>query len=604
MNENRFDVFLNEKYIGYTKKPIELAERLKELRRKGVLPKELNVEVNEDRKIVNIYTSEGRVRRPLIVVKDGKPLLTREHIEKLKKGEIKWDDLVREGIIEYLDASEEENAYIALWPEEVKKEHTHLEISPLVIFGTEAILLPFINYNKADRALIAAKMVKQGLGYYFLNYPLRVDTDTHIMWYPQRPIVKTIGHEILEYDYHPTGVNVVVAVLTYKGYNMDDAIVINRGSIERGLFRSYFFRPYSSVELRYPGGLEDRFEIPNKDVRGYKGEDKYKYLDEDGLIFPSAEVDEGDVLIGKTSPPRFLVPLEELRKTVEYRRDSSITVRHEEYGVVDKVVLTENAEGRRFARVVVRTDEPLELGDKLADRSGQKGVVGFIVNEADMPFTASGIIPDILFSPFSLPTRMTVGYLLEALAGKVGALRGEYIDGTPWYGIKEEELRKWLIKLGFKDSGVETMYNPETGEEMEARIFVGVKFYMKLRHLAHKKLHARAKGPIQLLTRQPTEGKSKEGGLRFGEMEKDCLLGHGAAFTLYERFSSDRILLPVCKECGLIAIEDKIKKKLRCPIHGEKAEIVWVEMSYAFKLFLDELKAFGIYPRLIIKPKE
>jgi len=189
---------------------------------------------------------------------------------------------------------------------------------------------------------------------------------------------------------------------------------------------------------------------------------------------------------------------------------------------------------------------------------------------------------------------------------------GEIIDGTPWYGVTEKELRLMLKKLGFKDSGVETMYNPQTGEELKARIFVGVKYYLKLAvHLAHKKIHVRSRGPVQLLTRQPTEGKAKEGGIRMGEMEKDVLLGHGAAFTLYERFSSDKIVVPVCKECGNIAIikrepskEGREVTKVLCPILGENAEIVWVEMSYAFKLFLDELRAYGINPKLVVKPKE
>ena len=284
------------------------------------------------------------------------------------------------------------------------------------------------------------------------------------------------------------------------------------------MFRSYFFRPYTSVELKFPGGVEERFKIPEKDkVRGYKGEEKYRNLEIDGVTYPGAEVYSGDVLIGKVSPPRFLSQEEGIYARKD--RDTSVTVRKGEWGVVDKVILTENAEGRRMYKVVVRTDEPLEFGDKLSDRSGQKGVVGHIVNEADMPYTANGIVPDLIFSPFSLPTRMTVGYLLEALAGKAGALMGEIIDGTPWYGVTEKELRLMLKKLGFKDSGVETMYNPQTGEELKARIFVGVKYYLKLAvHLAHKKIHVRSRGPVQLLTRQPTEGKAKEGGIRMGEM--------------------------------------------------------------------------------------
>ena len=600
----KVDVFLNDRYIGYVENPETFIHHIKEARRKGKLPKELNVWWRKDTNEIYLYTTEGRLRRPLIVVKDGKPLLTKEHIEKLKKGEISWDWLVENGIVEYLDAGEEENAYIALWPHEVKKDHTHLELTPLVIFGTEAALVPYIEYNKGDRGLIAAKLVRQGIGIYLLNYPLRLDTDTHILHYPQVPIVKTNFYDLINYDIHPTGQNVIVAVAAYEGYNMDDAIILNRGSIERALFRSHFFRPYEAVELRYTGGLEDRIEIPSEDTRRFRKAEDYEKLDIDGIVAPEEYVRSHQVLIGRTSPPRFLVPLEELRYGVSVRRDTSVSVRHGEEGYVDKVILTENIEGRKMVKVLVRTEEIVELGDKFGDRAGQKGVTGMILPHYDMPFTANGIVPDIIFSPHSIPTRATIGYLLELLAGKVGALAGRFVDGTPFYGETEEDLRKELKRLGFRDTGVETMYNGETGEEFKVRIFVGSKYYFKLKYLSHKKIQARARGPIQLLTRQPTGGKSKEGGLKFGEMEKDCLLGHGASLTLYERFSSDKVLVPICKKCGLVAIDDKIRKKVYCPIHGEDTEIVWVEMSYAFKLFLDELKALCIYPRLKVGPKE
>ncbi len=596
-------VLFNNKFIGEVKDPEEFVRKVREARRQGKIPSQVNVAYFEDLDLVKINLERGRLRRPLIVVKNGKPLLTKEHIEKLKKGELKWEDLVKMGVIEYLDADEESNAYIALSPEEVTKEHTHLEIHPNVILGIAASLVPYGEYNQAPKTFHGVKVVEQGLGIYALNFPIRIDTDVSVGWYPQSPIVKTLGFDMLPPEATAFGQNVVVAVVEYEGYNMEDAIIMNRASIERGLYRATYFRPYKTEELRYAGGMSDRIEIPPKDVFGYRGEDAYRSLEEDGIAYPEAEVRSGDVIIGKTSPPRFFATLDQLRVGVVARRDSSISVRKGEEGWIDFVVVTESSSGNKLVKVRLRQLRIPELGDKFSTRQGQKGVIGMIVPQEDMPFTASGIVPDILFSPHSIPSRMTIGYLLELLAGKVGALYGKKIDGTMFTGTKPEELRKMLLEMGFRNAGEETMYNGITGEEFKVRIFVGDIYYMRLRHMAANKLHARSRGPVALLTRQPTEGKAQEGGLRLGEMEKDVLLAHGTALVLKERWSSDAVKVPVCKKCGLIGYFDKYKGKTVCPIHGEDAPMEWVEISYAFKLFLDELMAMGIYPKLYVGTK-
>jgi len=599
----KFDVYLDGVIVGVCENPLKFVNDIKERRRIGRIPKEVNVSYDEKEQKVVINSEKGRPRRPLIVVKNGKPLLTPKLKTELMNGNITFKDLVNQGVIEFLDTDEEENALIALKEEDITKEHTHLEIHPAVIFGSQAALVPFAEHNLSPRVMLGAKTMKQGLGIYSMNYLLRMDTDTSILHYPQRPITKTFMYDVIDYDNHPAGQNIVLAVMSWHGFNMDDAIIFNKGSIERGLFRSTYFRPYRTEELRYPGGQLDKIEIPDKEIRGFRTEEAYAHLDEDGIVRPEAKVKAGDVLIGKTSPPRFLTSLEEFRVGTENRRETSETVRHKESGVVDEVLITESEEGNKLVTVKLRDQRIPEIGDKFSTRHGQKGVIGLIVPPENLPFTAAGITPDIIFSPHSLPSRMTIGQLIELISGKVGALNGEIIDGSPFDHEEENSLREKLLKLGFRDDGVETMYDGITGRIYKARIFVGNIYYLKLKHMVANKIHARSRGPVQLLTRQPTEGRSKEGGLRLGEMENHCFVAHGASLTLKERFGSDKTVVPVCKKCGTIAIYNKFRKKGVCAYCGEDTPITFIEMSYAFKLLLDELKALCIYPKLILKPR-
>lgn len=597
------DVFMNEKFVGNVEKPQEFIASVKEERRSGKLPSVFNIYYDKDYDEIIISTSKGRSLRPLIVVSDGKSKLTKEHLIKLERNEITWKELVNQGIIEYLDAAEEENAYISLYEEELNKDHTHLEINPIVILGLITCLVPYANYSQSSRLNRGSKTQKQGLGLYASNYLMRMDTDINIMAYPQTPIVRTFMHDVLNYDKHPSGQNVVVAVMCYEGQNMQDAIVLNQGSVQRGLGRSFYYRPYNSEELRYQGGLMDEIGLPDKEVKGYRSEKEYRFLEEDGIVYPEAKLNTDEVIIGKTSPPRFLSELEEFSIAASTRRESSEVVRHGETGTVDMVVVTENDEGNRLVQVRLRDQRIPEPGDKFSSRHGQKGVIGAIIPQADMPFTSSGIIPDLLFSPHGIPSRMTISHLLEMLAGKTGALNGRFIDGTIFEGEKEEKLRKELKAMGFRDNGTERMYNGITGEEFDVNIYVGDMYYMKLKYMVANKLHARASGRIQLLTRQPIEGRSKGGGLRLGEMEKDCFVAHGTSLLLKERFDSDKTVLYVCESCGMFAVHDLLRKRSFCPKCGSNVEISAVELSYAFKLLLDELKALGVYPRLNLKSK-
>lgn len=595
------DVFIDNKFTGTVAEGKKFADDIISQRRSGKLPPEVNVLYNEETDEVYVETSKGRTIRPLLVVKDGKSALTQQHIEKLQKNEITWSDLLKEGVIEYLDPTEEENAYVAFYEHELTAEHTHLEISPLVILGLCTSLIPFGQYNQGVRLSQGSKNQKQAVGFYAANYFGRIDMDVNILQYPQVPVVKTLMHDVSDYQLHPSGQNVVIAIMPYEGYNMEDAVVINRGSVDRGLGRSTYFRPVVSEELRYPGGLMDEICIPDKDVKGYRTEKDYRFLEEDGIVSAESKVQEGDVIIGKTSPPRFLNSMDEYNLTGNIRRESSMTLEHGEKGIVDLVLLSENEEGNRLIQVRLRESRVPEIGDKFISRHGQKGVIGLVVPEQDIPFSENGMRPDILFNPHGLPKRMTVAHLIEMLAGKVGSLDGRYIDGTAFDSEPEAALRQSLEKLGFRDDGTEVMYNPVTGKQYSVRIYIGNMYYQRLKHMVANKMHSRARGPIQLLTRQPTEGRAKEGGLRLGEMEKDTFIAHGASLLLKERFDSDKTIVPLCEKCGLIAVYDSRKNKSYCPTCGDNVEINNIEISYAFKLFMDELRSFGVYPKMILK---
>ncbi|MGC9147574.1 MAG: DNA-directed RNA polymerase subunit B [Infirmifilum sp.] len=610
LNVSGARVYLNGRLIGFVEDGDVLVSTIRSLRRQGRISHEVNVAIYKQGRIEEVYVNcdAGRLRRPLIIVENAQPKLKPSHIKMIREGAWTWSDLIQNGIIEYLDAEEEENALIADSPEKLTPKHTHLEIVPSAILGVIAMTIPFIEYNQSPRNSYQAAMAKQSLGIPTLNFKLRMDPRMHIMYYPQKPLVKTRIFDLLPIDSLPYGTNMVVAVLTGGGYNIQDAVIINKASIERGMTRSVFLRTYEAEERRYPGGMEDKFEKPRpeEELLDLKPIEAYEALDEvDGIAHVESELKGGQVVIGRTSPPRFYTGTYEPR-TISRRKDTSIILRHGERGIVDKVVLVESPEGVKLVKVRVRDLRPTEVGDKFASRHGQKGVVGLLVPQEDMPFTEEGITPDLIINPHAIPSRMTVGQLLEAITGKVAALSGKRIDATAFEAPSVDDIRELLRSYGFRSDGREVLYNGITGEKLEAEIFIGVVFYEKLHHLVADKMHARARGRVQILTRQPTEGRAREGGLRFGEMEKDCLVGHGAALLLRERLleSSDKTTIWVCENCGYTGWFDAKKNIPVCPVCGEeKGKLHPVEVSYAFKLLLQELTGLGISVKLLLKDK-
>ena len=604
-------LFVDGRLIGYCIDPNRLVNDIREMRRRGELSSEINiahfVSGLQTRPSHEIYVNcdAGRVRRPLLIVENGEPKLKSEHVARIRSGELRWEDLVKQGIVEYFDAEEEENAYVALSVAQLTKDTTHLEIASYTILGICASLIPYAEHNQSPRNSYEAAMAKQALGVYVTNYFNRVDSRAHLLHYPQAPLVRTNPMGVVGYDKRPSGQNCVVAVLSFEGYNMEDALIFNKSSIERGLERSTFYRVYEAECRQYLGGLKDKFEISEAGTRGYRGEQYYRLLEEDGVVGEEAEVSGGDVLIGRTSPPRFLEEYKEFEVKGLTRRDTSISMRPAEVGIVDAVFVTESVQGSKLVKVRVRDLRVPELGDKFASRHGQKGVIGMLIPQEDMPFTEDGIVPDIIINPHAIPSRMTIGHFIESIAGKIAALKGAFVDGTPFSNEKQEAIRKALLEIGFQHSGREVLYNGITGEKLSADIFIGIVYYQKLHHMVSDKMHARARGQVQMLTRQPTEGRARGGGLRFGEMERDCLIGHGAAMLLKDRLleESDKCVIYVCERCGSVTYYDLKQRKYLCKICGDVAEISSVAMSYAFKLLLQELMSLCIFPKLKLKER-
>jgi DNA-directed RNA polymerase subunit B len=592
------DVFFNGRFIGAVKDYQKFSDNVKAKRRTQSLPYQMSIRYDKNVEAILISTEIGRSLRPVIIVEEGESKLTEQIMSELKNGTLKWNDLLALGIIEYIDAAEEENCLVALYKKDITKESTHLEIDVVDLFGTITSLVPYPNYDQSARLMRGSKTQKQSLGLYSANFLCRVDTDVSILHYPQKPLVRTFVYDTL--NVYPSGQNVIVAIMTHEGYNMEDAVILNKASVDRGLARSTYFRPYTSVELKYAGGLRDQVELPEKGTSGYRTEESYRYLEADGIVYPEAKMTSGEVVIGKTSPPKFLSESREI--SVKARKEASSVIRQEESGVVDGVFVTENRDGNKIVQVRVRDQRIPELGDKFATSHGQKGVVGALVEENDMPFTSSGVRPDILFNPHGIPGRMTVGYLMELITGKIGALAGKIMDGTGFQETRVEDLEKQLKELGLRYDGKETMYNGITGKMMEVKIYVGTMYYQKLKYMVSNKMHARASGKVTLLTRQPIEGRARGGALRLGEMEQEALVAHGASLLLKERYDSDKVVVHICTKCGYVAVEDNIHKKIYCPLCGSQ-EAEPVEMSYAFKLLVDEIQGLHLATKFDLKNK-
>jgi DNA-directed RNA polymerase subunit B len=605
-------VFVDGQLVGYVEDGGHLANTLRTMRRSGKIHPHVGVylysSLNDNAtKRLYISCNSGRVLRPLIIVRDGRSLITEEIIEKIQKKFLSWTDLLHTGILELVDANEEENCYVSIGTEVIGLSHTHLEVFPSSILGVGASIIPYPEHNQSPRNTYESAMAKQSLGFSTPLMNASTYVRQHLMLYPQTPMVSTKAINLLGLDDRPTGQNAIVAVLPYEGYNIEDAVVFNKSAVDRGFGRTFFYRVYEAEAKQYPGGMKDNFELPSSDenIRGYRGEKAYRLLEQDGAIMHEAVVVGGDILIGRTSPPRFMEEYREFEVKGPYRRDTSIGVRPSENGVVDTVIMTQSVEGGKMFKIRVRDMRIPEIGDKFASRHGQKGVVGMLVSQEDLPYSENGIVPDVMINPHAFPSRMTVGQFLESLGGKAAALRGRIVDGSAFLGEKLDQLKDVLQEYGFKFTGKEVMYDGRTGRKFPADVYVGVVYYQKLHHMVADKIHSRARGQVQMLTKQPTEGRARGGGLRFGEMERDCLIAYGASMMLKDRLleESDKAEINVCERCGLLAYYDIKQRRYICRVCGDKAKISSVIIAYAFKLLLQEMMSLNVAPRLLAKDK-
>lgn len=644
---NATRIFVNGVWIGVHRDPAHLVDTMRSLRRKGDISPEVSIIRDIREKEFRIFTDAGRVYRPLFLVdnddqsdRKGELKLRKEHIYQLLNSEedpetgestFGWSSLVNNGVVEYIDGEEEETVMIAMTPEDLELSRqmqsgvemtdddpdparrvrpaynphahtwTHCEIHPSMILGICASIIPFPDHNQSPRNTYQSAMGKQAMGVFLTNYSVRMDTMANILYYPQKPLATTRSMEFMKFRELPAGQNAIVAILCYSGYNQEDSMIMNQSSIDRGLFRSLFFRSYMDQERRIGMSVVEEFEKPTRADTLRLKHGTYDKLDEDGLIPPGVRVSGEDIIIGKTAP----IPpdTEELGQRSKYhtKRDASTPLRSTESGIVDQVLLTTNQEGLKFVKVRMRTTKVPQIGDKFASRHGQKGTIGVTYRHEDMPFTAEGIVPDLIINPHAIPSRMTVAHLIECLLSKVSSLSGLEGDATPFTDVTVDAISRLLREHKYHSRGFEVMYNGHTGKKLVAQVFFGPTYYQRLRHMVDDKIHARARGPVQILTRQPVEGRSRDGGLRFGEMERDCMIAHGAAAFLKERLmeASDAFRVHVCGVCGLMTVIANLKKvQYECRSCKNKTKIYQVHIPYAAKLLFQELMAMNIAPRL------
>ncbi|EQC35967.1 DNA-directed RNA polymerase III subunit RPC2 [Saprolegnia diclina VS20] len=598
-------VMLNGIIIGTHVNPKLFVSRLRRIRRAGLLGEFVSVMIHDVQRVVYIASDGGRVCRPLLLLdpKTHRPRLTQRQLNELQAGVRPISSLIKEGVVEYVDVNEENNCLIALHERDIDPKTTHLEIDPVTILGVVSGLIPYPHHNQSPRNTYQCAMGKQAIGTIGMNQYERIDTLLYTMVYPQAPMVKTRVLDLVNFDQVPAGQNATVAVMSYSGYDIEDAIVLNKASLDRGFGRCMVFKKYQTIVKRYPNNTYDRIVGP-PDFEGagfatsFRNQ-RYASLDADGICRVGGQVVSSGILINKESPAN--VDLTTESPDVSYK-PSPVSYKNSVPGYIDKVMLTSSESDQFLIKVLIRQTRRPEIGDKFSSRHGQKGVCGTIRQQEDMPFNDIGMCPDLIMNPHGFPSRMTVGKMIELVAGKAGVLSGRRAYGTAFgedYGSADKVLdcSRELVGHGFNYAGKDYLTSGVTGEPILCYIFMGPIYYQKLKHMVMDKMHARARGPRAVLTRQPTEGRARDGGLRLGEMERDCLIGYGASMLLLERLmlSSDAFTANVCQGCQMLGYEGW------CQYCKSEEKVVEIRIPYACKLLFQELQAMNIAPRLTLQ---
>jgi DNA-directed RNA polymerase II subunit RPB2 len=626
-------VFINGAWVGTLPGEERAQASVRALitaKRGGRIHPHTSIAYNPSNQEVWINTEGGRLVRPLLVGETVREMLTTGCAPPWNTAK-SWLDLMMwtsprgNHLIEFIDPSETEMLYIAKTLGGLEHDHTHMEIHPSAIIGTMGSNIPFPDHNQSPRNSYQAAMGKQAMGVYALNFTERLDTMSNLLCYTARPLVSPYMSKYYRAQDMPSGFNIIVAIMTYGGYNQEDSVMINRAALDRGLFRSIFYRTYKDEEKKnQASGEEERFCRPEPTLTKHMKLANYNKLGADGLVPENTYVDNDDILIGKVVPIRLRAVEGAMAAGVSHSslasmsaaaaaaaveaaggkrfRDSSKMLRNNETGFVDKIYRGRNGEGFSFVKIRVRSERVPTIGDKFCSRHGQKGTVGLILNPEDMPQTASGIVPDIIINPHCIPSRMTIAHLMETLMGRVGAEIGAVGDGSPFTDVSVDGLTKILRDdLKLEPHANEVMYCGTTGQQMPTSIFMGPIFYQRLKHMVDDKVHSRSSGPMVMLTRQPAEGRARDGGLRFGEMERDCMVAHGASEFLKEIMmeKSDNFECFVCKSCGLLGNVNPKTGLYQCTSCTGTTEFSQIRVPYAYKLFLQELESMSICSRLL-----
>ena len=606
---DKVKVFINGVWVGITNEPLELFKNIKEKKYKGII--NIYTSIIFDCKLleIKVCNDAGRLTRPVLKVEDNAVLYTRELFHQVRAGELNWNDLLYSGkipqsAIEYIDSNEQNNTMIAMEPAQLTAtdskyvyHYTHCEIHPSTIFGVVASCIPFPENNQSPRNTYQSAMGKQALGMYVTNYDNRMDKTAYVLSYPMRPLVDTRLMDIIKLNTIPSGEQVVVAIMSHSGYNQEDSVLFNKGSIDRGLFLATIYHTEKDEDKKLYGNEEMRCKPDKTKTKNMKFAN-YDKINSQGLVPENTLVEDRDIIIAKVLPIK--ENKNDYTKTIKYTDESHVHRTGEET-FIDKNYSESNGDGYNFCKVRLRSVRRPVIGDKFSSRHGQKGTIGNIIEEKDMPFTADGLKPDIIINPHAIPSRMTIAQLKETLLGKVLIQMGLYGDGTSFSKFKIGDIASELQKLGYESNGNEVMYNALTGEQMASNIFIGPAFYQRLKHMVNDKQHSRSIGPMVNLTRQPAEGRARDGGLRFGEMERDCMISHGASrFTkgrLYD--ASDAYSVHVCNKCGLIASYNKAQQIHICNTCENRTDFRYVEIPYSCKLMFQELYTMNIAPRIM-----